>query len=109
MSGDKRGQLYHPSTVVDTVSCRQLSLHSSYTFIRKETIPQKTKMCLEKVRERMAKDGKRRGKYGRRRRRRMTRRFATVKTMKKICCKAWCGVFERMLSLCTSSVVDYES
>ncbi|KAL9676239.1 hypothetical protein QQ045_004452 [Rhodiola kirilowii] len=42
--------LPHP-TVVDSVSCRQMYLRS-YTFSKKkETVPEKTKKCLTKVKE----------------------------------------------------------
>ncbi|MCD9637568.1 hypothetical protein HAX54_020935 [Datura stramonium] len=101
MSGARRRQMWQPPRVVDTVSCRQLYLRSAYTFSRKETVPQKTKKCLGKVRERVANGGKKRGKSGRRRRR--VRRFASVRSVKKICCAALCGVFRRLLS-CTATV-----
>ncbi|CAN4118329.1 unnamed protein product [Withania somnifera] len=106
MSGGIRRQLWQPPRVVDTVSCRQLYLRSAYTFSRKETVPQKTNKCFGKVRERVTNGGKRKGKYGRRRRRRL-RRFVGVK---KVCCAALCGVFRRLLS-CTATVdvVDHQS
>lgn len=106
--GGRRRQLWQTPRVVDTVSCRQLYLRSAYTFSRKETVPQKTKKCLGKVRERVANGGKKKGKYGGRRRR--VRRFAVVRRVKKICCAALCGVFRKLLS-CTATVdvVDHES
>lgn len=42
----------HPR-VVDSISCRQLYLRS-YSFSRKESVPEKTKKCLGKVRRRVA-------------------------------------------------------
>uniref|UniRef100_A0A7N2M744 Uncharacterized protein n=1 Tax=Quercus lobata TaxID=97700 RepID=A0A7N2M744_QUELO len=41
----------HPK-VVDSISCRQLYLRS-YTFSRKETMPEKTQKCFGRVKERM--------------------------------------------------------
>ncbi|CAN4109643.1 unnamed protein product [Withania somnifera] len=108
MYGGRRRQLWQPPRVVDTVSCRQLYVRSAYTFSRKETVPQKTKKCFEKVRERVVNTGKKQGESGRRRRR--LRRFTAAKRVKKICCVALCGVFRRVLS-CTAivDVVDHES
>lgn len=108
MYGGRRRQLWQPPRVVDTVSCRQLYLRSAYTFSRKETVPQKTKKCIGKVREKMANGGKKKGKSGRRRRR--VRRFSAVKGVKKFCCAALCGVFRKLLS-CTATVdvVDHQS
>ncbi|XP_006339051.1 uncharacterized protein [Solanum tuberosum] len=103
--GGRRRQLWQSPRVVDSVSCRQLYLRSAYTFSRKETVPQKTKKCLGKVRERVA-NGK--GKIGWRRRR--VRSFTAVRRVKKICCAALCGVFRKLLA-CTATVdvVDHES
>ncbi|KAG5582932.1 hypothetical protein H5410_053559 [Solanum commersonii] len=106
--GGRRRQLWQSPRVVDSVSCRQLYLRSAYTFSRKETVPQKTKKCLGKVRERVANGGKKKGKIGRRRRR--VRSFTAVRRVKKICCAALCGVFRKLLA-CTATVdvVDHES
>lgn len=50
------GARRHP-TVVDSISCRQMFLRS-YTFSRKESVPEKTKKCLEKVKLRIASGNK---------------------------------------------------
>ncbi|XP_060178307.1 uncharacterized protein LOC132608276 [Lycium barbarum] len=106
MSGGRRRQLWQPPRVVDTVSCRQLYLRSAYTFSRKETVPQKTKKCFGRVKERVANGGKKKRKSSRRRRR--VRRFTAVKRVKKICCAALSGVFRRLLSCTTTvDVVDH--
>ncbi|KAK9154204.1 hypothetical protein Sjap_001684 [Stephania japonica] len=41
--------------VVDSISCRQIYLRS-YTFSRKESVPEKTKKCLGRVRDRVLRD-----------------------------------------------------
>ncbi|KAK4377671.1 hypothetical protein RND71_003967 [Anisodus tanguticus] len=107
ISGGRRRQLWQPPRVVDTVSCRQLYLRSAYTFSRKQTVPQKTKKCLGRVRERVANGGKKKAKSSRPRRR--VRRFAAVRKVKKICCTALCGVFRRLLSCTTTVDVDHHS
>ncbi|XAR69004.1 hypothetical protein NMG60_11000436 [Bertholletia excelsa] len=78
------GGLPHPR-VVDSISCRQTYLRS-YTFSRKETVPERTRKCLERVKERVA-------RRGRHRRPRRGRRVVA----------ALCAVFHRLLS-CTASV-----
>ncbi|XP_016508286.1 uncharacterized protein LOC107825881 [Nicotiana tabacum] len=103
----RRRQLWQPPRVVDTVSCRQLYLRSAYTFSRKETVPQKTKKCFGKVKERVASGGKKQGKSGQRRRR---SRFAVVRKVKKVSCAALSGIFRRLLSCtATADVVDHKS
>ncbi|KAH7677969.1 Cyclophilin-like domain-containing protein [Dioscorea alata] len=46
-----RRRLTQSPGVVDSYSCRQMYLRS-YTFSKKETVPEKTKKCLAKVKER---------------------------------------------------------
>lgn len=50
-SGDTRAAGDRQPRVVDCISCRQIYLRS-YRFSRKETVQEKTKRCLEKVKER---------------------------------------------------------
>ncbi|GAU34684.1 hypothetical protein TSUD_29250 [Trifolium subterraneum] len=50
----------HPR-VVDSISCRQMYLRS-YTFSRKETVPEKTQKCFGRVKEKVAHGGTRRRK-----------------------------------------------
>ena len=52
-------ELHRHPRVVDSISCRQLYLRS-YTFSRKESMPEKTKKCFERVKERVASHGKKR-------------------------------------------------
>ncbi|KAF2288773.1 hypothetical protein GH714_012784 [Hevea brasiliensis] len=40
--------------VVDSISCRQMYLRS-YTFSRKESVPERTKKCFGRVKEKVAK------------------------------------------------------
>ncbi|XP_063950037.1 uncharacterized protein LOC108222519 [Daucus carota subsp. sativus] len=53
--GRRHPHLPHPR-VVDSVSCRQMYLRS-YTFSRKESVPEMTKKCFAKVRDRVAVGG----------------------------------------------------
>ncbi|CAL5334867.1 hypothetical protein CsSME_00017174 [Camellia sinensis var. sinensis] len=90
--------------VVDSISCRQLYLRS-YTFSRKETVPERTKKCLDRVRERVV------GRGGRRRRRTAAegrpvvrrKKCAVVRRVKELSCAALCAIFHRLLS-CSASV-----
>lgn len=59
--GDQGRRLPHDQPqprVVDSVSCRQMYLRS-YTFSRKESVPEMTKKCFAKVRDRVAARGRR--------------------------------------------------
>ncbi|KAJ8491601.1 hypothetical protein OPV22_013322 [Ensete ventricosum] len=47
---DERRKRSAGPSVVDSYSCRQLYLRS-YTFTKKESVPEKTKRCLRKVKE----------------------------------------------------------
>lgn len=98
-----------PPRVVDSVSCRQLYLRSAYTFSRKESLPERTKKCFERVKERVAtvagsrnyqSPGSRRSRSRRGRRR---RRVVMVKRVKEFSCEALRSIFQRLLS-CTASV-----
>ncbi|KAM7526279.1 hypothetical protein LguiA_016181 [Lonicera macranthoides] len=86
--------------VVDSVSCRQLYLRS-YRFSRKETVPEKTRKCIGRVRDRVAARGVRRkrkvggGVRG--------RRCVLLTRVRELSCAALSAVFQRLLS-CTASV-----
>ncbi|XAR60525.1 hypothetical protein NMG60_11033938 [Bertholletia excelsa] len=88
----------HPR-VVDSISCRQLYLRS-YTFSRKETVPEKTKKCFGRVRERVA---------GGHRSKRTSplrgggRKSGAFRRAKEASCAAFFSVFRRLLS-CTTKV-----
>ncbi|CAA2984645.1 Hypothetical predicted protein [Olea europaea subsp. europaea] len=88
------------SRVVDSISCRQLYLRS-YTFSRKETVPERTKKCFGRVKERVSGRGKKRKVRPRRRRR--NRRRLVVRKVKELSCAALCAIFRRLLS-CTATV-----
>ncbi|KAJ0979409.1 hypothetical protein J5N97_014883 [Dioscorea zingiberensis] len=114
--------------VVDSYSCRQMYLRS-YTFSKKETVPEKTKKCLAKVKERaslFAKDNVSVSSYGSRRskdnvsvssygsRQSNTKEIAKKKKKKKGCvamvkkikdasCSAFFSLFRHLLS-CTTTV-----
>ncbi|KAL6336324.1 hypothetical protein AAG906_014494 [Vitis piasezkii] len=86
----------HPR-VVDSISCRQMYLRS-YTFSKKETVPEKTIKCFGRVKERVA-HGRRRNKgeelHG--------KRFVVVRKVKEISCSALYAIFRRLL-YCTTTV-----
>ncbi|KAJ6924157.1 hypothetical protein NC652_017453 [Populus alba x Populus x berolinensis] len=86
-----RGLHDHPR-VVDSISCRQMYLRS-YTFSRKESMPEKTKKCLERVKEKVTSHGKKRkdhqvkgGRKG---------RCLVLREVKEISCGALFRVFHR--------------
>ncbi|CAK9147205.1 unnamed protein product [Ilex paraguariensis] len=87
----------HPR-VVDSISCRQMYLRS-YTFSRKETVPEKTKKCLGRVRERVVvvAHGRKRAVTGRR------RQCVVARRVKEVSWAALCAMFQRLLS-CSASV-----
>lgn len=54
VEGEKNPRKLGPSPrVVDSYSCRQMYLRS-YTFTKKESVPEKTRKCLGRVKERAA-------------------------------------------------------
>ncbi|CAL9197114.1 unnamed protein product, partial [Musa hybrid cultivar] len=114
-------------TVVDSYSCRQIYLRS-YTFSRKESVPEKTLRCLGRVKERAAVfpflqqknedaagsiDGDTSSKKNIDKRKTKTKTKRKKKKKKKACVTArklremsystLCFIFHRLLS-CTSSV-----
>ncbi|KAK2984002.1 hypothetical protein RJ640_024216 [Escallonia rubra] len=100
MHGGERANAHHPR-VVDSISCRQLYLRS-YTFSRKESVPERTKKCLGRVREKMRVPA-----GGRRRRRR--RRCAVVTRVKELSRAAMSAIFRRLLSCAaTVDVIEFE-
>ncbi|KAI8523911.1 hypothetical protein RHMOL_Rhmol13G0108300 [Rhododendron molle] len=101
--GRHGGSFRHHPAVVDSVSCRQLYLRS-YTFSRKESVPEKTKKCLDRVRERVS--------TAYRRERKMAyysgggqgkKKYAGFGRAKEASCAAVSAVFRRLLS-CTTKV-----
>ncbi|RYR25537.1 hypothetical protein Ahy_B02g059336 isoform A [Arachis hypogaea] len=90
--GRRRCHVYgqdHPK-VVDSISCRQMYLRS-YQFSRKESVPQKTKRCFRRVKERVT-----RGNHGRRNKCLVWRR------LKQISCAALFRIFKKLLSSAAS-------
>ncbi|KAL2507079.1 uncharacterized protein Fot_30726 [Forsythia ovata] len=50
---DVHGRSRLRSKVVDSISCKQMYLRS-YTFLRTETMPERTKKCFRRVKQRVA-------------------------------------------------------
>ncbi|PKA49029.1 hypothetical protein AXF42_Ash020608 [Apostasia shenzhenica] len=94
-----RSSLRAGPRVVDSFSCRQMYLRS-YTFCKKETVPEKTIKCFGRVTERAADLSF----VSHQRRRRSGGSFSTtkVKKKKKKGCSLFCSIFRRLLS-CTTS------
>lgn len=86
----------HPR-VVDSISCRQMYLRS-YTFSRKESVPEKTKKCFGRVKEKVACQGKKKKEQKGRK-----RKCLVLRKMKEISCSALFRIFHRLLS-CSASV-----
>ncbi|XP_057479135.1 uncharacterized protein LOC130766475 isoform X2 [Actinidia eriantha] len=82
----------HPR-VVDSISCRQLYLRS-YTFSRKESVPEKTRKCLGRVREKVVLYRTERKSRG---------SDSVARRAKEVSCAALSAVFRRLLS-CTTKV-----
>ncbi|CAK9166709.1 unnamed protein product [Ilex paraguariensis] len=93
----------HP-TVVDSISCRQLYLRS-YTFSRKESVPEKTKKCLERIKKTVVASRRRRkphdsgggggGGGG--------KKCVVSRRAKQVSCAALASIFRRLLS-CTTKI-----
>ncbi|OVA09977.1 hypothetical protein BVC80_1751g144 [Macleaya cordata] len=99
--GENRGSDYNCPRVVDSISCRQMYLRS-YTFsVKKESIPQKTKKCLGRVKDRVVNGrmNKRKVHVNNGRRRKCT----VMRKVKELSCAALFSFFRRLL-LCSSSV-----
>ncbi|KAK6926879.1 hypothetical protein RJ641_008598 [Dillenia turbinata] len=92
----------HPR-VVDSISCRQLYLRS-YTFSRKETVPEKTKKCLDKVKDRVVNrsSGKRKTSNSNSKPK-IKRKCVVIWKAKEVTCTALMSVFRRLL-FCTTQV-----
>ncbi|CAN1775555.1 hypothetical protein LINPERHAP1_LOCUS13369 [Linum perenne] len=95
--------------VVDSISCRQMYLRS-YTFSRKETVPEKTRKCFGKVKEKVSSCGggqqrsrgnknKRNDGGGRGKRKGGWKKCRVLRKVKEMSC----GIFHRLLS-CASTV-----
>lgn len=83
--------------VVDSISCRQMYLRS-YTFSRKESVPEKTKKCIGRVKEKVANHGKKKkDQKGRK------RKCLVFRKVKEFSCSALFRIFHRLLS-CGASV-----
>lgn len=121
---------YQQPRVVDSYSCRQMYLRS-YTFSRKESVPERTRKCLGKVKERVAavavsgkkvpgcvplcvgggalrEGGEKTGSMGSGgdgggQRRRRKKRCPGVGRLREVSSAAFCSIFYRLLS-CTASV-----
>ncbi|KAL3839590.1 hypothetical protein ACJIZ3_024181 [Penstemon smallii] len=89
------------SRVVDSISCRQMYLRS-YTFTRKETVPEKTMKCFGRVTEKVVAGKKEKGDF-RRRKKGGRRRRVVVRRVKKFSCAAFRTIFRRLL-FCTATV-----
>ncbi|CAN0926714.1 hypothetical protein LINGRAHAP2_LOCUS35505 [Linum grandiflorum] len=91
--------------VVDSISCRQMYLRS-YTFSRKETVPEKTRKCFGKVKDKVSSCGgghqgkNRKGGGGRGRRKGGGggRKCMVLRKVKEMSCR----IFHRLLSCATS-------
>ncbi|XP_004497433.1 uncharacterized protein [Cicer arietinum] len=83
--------VYDHPRVVDSISCRQMYLRS-YTFSRKETVPEKTQKCFGRVKDKV----KRRNEGSR-------RKCLILRKMKEVSCNALFRIFHRFLS-CGASV-----
>ncbi|XP_042511056.1 uncharacterized protein LOC122086357 [Macadamia integrifolia] len=99
-SSDRGNRGVGQPRVVDSISCRQMYLRS-YTFSRKETMPEKTVKCFGGVKEKVAqknkkKKKKRKGGNG-------GKKCVVIRKVKEMSCSALFKIFRRLLS-CTTTV-----
>ncbi|XP_064977897.1 uncharacterized protein LOC135585662 [Musa acuminata AAA Group] len=110
---DERRKRSAGPSVVDSYSCRQLYLRS-YTFTKEESVPEKTKRCLRKVKETAAavplfstrnteKGGSVDMGSKRRRRKEEKENCANTRKLREMTHSALHAVFHRLL-FCTASV-----
>ncbi|KAL2229437.1 UNVERIFIED_CONTAM: hypothetical protein Sindi_1923400 [Sesamum indicum] len=90
------------SRVVDSVSCRQMYLRS-YTFSRKETVPERTMKCFVKVRERVVAGKKEKGDVPWRRRNGGRRHRVVLRRVKEYSSSVLSAAFRRLL-FCSATV-----
>lgn len=87
------------SRVVDSISCRQMYLRS-YTFSRKETVPEKTVKCFGRVKEKVVAGKK---ENARRQKGRRRRSVVVVRRVKEFSRAALNAIFRRLL-FCSATV-----
>ncbi|PON72810.1 hypothetical protein PanWU01x14_062790 [Parasponia andersonii] len=90
----------HPR-VVDSISCRQIYLRS-YTFSRKETVPERTQKCFGRVKQKMADfdhgdEGKQKSKTGKK------KKCLFLGKVRELSYAALFGIFQRCL-YCAATV-----
>ncbi|POO02450.1 hypothetical protein TorRG33x02_014340 [Trema orientale] len=90
----------HPR-VVDSISCRQMYLRS-YTFSRKETVPEKTQKCFGRVKQRMA-DSDHGDKGKQKSKARKKKKCLFLGKVRELSYAALFGIFQRCLS-CAATV-----
>ncbi|KMT04965.1 hypothetical protein BVRB_7g171290 [Beta vulgaris subsp. vulgaris] len=96
-----RGPGHPRPKVVESISCRQLYLRS-YTFTKKESVNEKTKKCIGRVKERVVNGTKKSVRD------RSTKRDQTIKNnnnviVKEVSCGALKSFFRKLL-FCSASV-----
>ncbi|CAD5164942.1 unnamed protein product [Musa acuminata subsp. malaccensis] len=109
---DERRKRSAGPSVVDSYSCRQLYLRS-YTFTKEESVPEKTKRCLRKVKETAAavplfstRNTEKGGSVdmgSKRRRKEEKENCANTRKLREMTHSALHAVFHRLL-FCTASV-----
>ncbi|XP_062005041.1 uncharacterized protein LOC133722230 [Rosa rugosa] len=90
----------HPR-VVDSISCRQMYLRS-YTFTRKETVPEKTQKCFGRVKEKMVTNNDER-KRKKKKKKGKKSKCLVLRKVKEFSTAALFRIFQRLLS-CSASV-----
>ncbi|KAJ8899907.1 hypothetical protein K2173_019611 [Erythroxylum novogranatense] len=89
------GQGFGHPRVVSGISCRQLYLRS-YRFSRKESVSERTKKCVGRVKEKVANHGRKRKEKGRR------RKCLVFRKVKEI---SRCALFRFFYRLCRVLIV----
>ncbi|KNA18033.1 hypothetical protein SOVF_074480 [Spinacia oleracea] len=93
-----RGPGHPRPKVVESISCRQIYLRS-YTFTRKQSVNEKTKKCIGRVKQRVVNGG---GKK-RQQQQQHHKRDKSVRNVKEVSCSALKSVFRKLL-FCSASV-----
>ncbi|XP_077214082.1 uncharacterized protein LOC143848920 [Tasmannia lanceolata] len=88
---------YRAPRVVDSYSCRQMYLRS-YTFSKKESVQEKTRKCLGKVKEKVGLRRKVKGGGGGNR-----KRCLALRKVRELSCATLFSIFNRLLS-CTTTI-----
>ncbi|XP_057543448.1 uncharacterized protein LOC130821674 [Amaranthus tricolor] len=97
-----RGPGHPRPKVVESVSCRQIYL-KSYTFTRKESVNEKTKKCIGRVKERVVNGSSSKKRSSNESKNELNKEKKSIKNVKEVSCSTLKSIFRKLL-FCSASV-----